>query len=105
MTMRSRQSGMTMISWAALIALIGFVGMFGFKLMPIYMEYSSINSALTTAAKDAVSGMIDLLTFRHKISPVHAYMLCSVAGDLRISEIVDIPNWVVSFYFPRVVFE
>ena len=26
-------------------------------------------------------------------------------GDLRISEIVDIPNWVVSFYFPRVVFE
>ena len=33
-----------------------------------------------------------------------AYMLCSVAGDLRISEIVDAPNWVVSFYFPRIVF-
>jgi hypothetical protein len=54
--MRARQSGLTMISWAVLIALIGFVGMFGFKLMPIYMEYSSINSALTTAAKDASSG-------------------------------------------------
>jgi acetamidase/formamidase len=35
----------------------------------------------------------------------HAYMLCSVCGDLRISEIVDAPNWVVSFYLPRVVFE
>ena len=32
-------------------------------------------------------------------------MLCSVAGDLRISEIVDQPNWVVSMYFPRMIFE
>ena len=32
-------------------------------------------------------------------------MLCSVAADLKISEIVDQPNWVVSCYFPRVVFE
>ena len=52
-----------------------------------------------------VSGMIDLLTKRHNISAVQAYMLCSVCADLRISEIVDMPNWVVSFYFPRVVFE
>jgi hypothetical protein len=45
-----------MISWTVLIALIGFVGMFGFKLMPIYMENSSINSALTTAAKNVQPG-------------------------------------------------
>ena len=47
--------------------------------------------------------MIDLLTSRHGMSAVEAYMLCSVCGDLRVSEIVDMPNWVVSFYFPRVV--
>jgi acetamidase/formamidase len=52
-------------------------------------------------AKEAVSRMIDLLVKDYKLSPVDAYMLCSVAGDLRISEIVDMPNWVVSFYFPR----
>jgi acetamidase/formamidase len=23
----------------------------------------------------------------------------------RISEIVDVPNWTVGFYFPRIVFE
>jgi hypothetical protein len=34
-----------------------------------------------------------------------AYMLCSVCGDLRIREIADMPNWVVTFYFPRVVLE
>ena len=49
--------------------------------------------------------MIDLLTRRHGIDPVEAYMLCSVCGDLRISEIVDQPNWIVSFYFPRLVFQ
>jgi acetamidase/formamidase len=56
-------------------------------------------------ARQAVSGMIELLSKQHGFSAVEAYMLCSVAGDLRISEIVDVPNWVVSFYFPRIVFE
>ena len=37
--------------------------------------------------------------------PVEAYMLCSVCADLRISEIVDMPNWVVSLYFPRIVLQ
>jgi len=66
---------------------------------------TGIGPDLMQGARDAVSGMIDLLTRRHGMSPVEAYMLCSVAGDLRISEIVDQPNWVVSFYFPRAVFE
>jgi acetamidase/formamidase len=39
------------------------------------------------------------------MKPVEAYMLCSVCADLRVSEIVDMPNWIVSLYFPRVVFE
>jgi amidase len=56
-------------------------------------------------ARDAVRGMIDLLTRRHGMSPVEAYMLCSVCADLRISEIVDVPNWLVSLYFPRIVLE
>jgi acetamidase/formamidase len=43
------------------------------------------------------------LSGQHGLSAVDAYMLCSVAGDLRISEIVDLPNWVVSFYFPRLI--
>jgi acetamidase/formamidase len=56
-------------------------------------------------ARAAVQGMIELLSARHGLAPVEAYMLCSVAADLRISEIVDQPNWVVSMYFPRLVFE
>lgn len=56
MNKRTRQSGMTMVSWILLIGLIGFVGIFGFKLFPIYMEYRSIDSALTTAAKNVEPG-------------------------------------------------
>jgi acetamidase/formamidase len=51
-------------------------------------------------ARSAVSQMVDLLCARYGMSAVDAYMLCSVCADLRISEIVDLPNWVVSFYFP-----
>lgn len=70
-----------------------------------YDVTTGIGADLMEGAKAAVSGMVDLLTQRHKISAVDAYMLCSVCGDLRISEIVDMPNWVVSFYFPRVVLD
>lgn len=61
-------------------------------------------SDLMTGARESLMRMIDLLGAEHGLSPVDAYLLCSVCGDLRISEIVDAPNWVVSFYFPRIVF-
>jgi acetamidase/formamidase len=70
-----------------------------------YEVTTGIGPDLTEAAKSAVSQMIDLLAGRYQMDPVEAYMLVSVCGDLRISEIVDMPNWVVSFYFPRCVFE
>jgi acetamidase/formamidase len=70
-----------------------------------YDVATGIGPDLMRAARDAVRSMVDLLTRRHGMSAVDAYLLCSVCGDLRISEIVDVPNWTVSFYFPRVVFE
>ena len=70
-----------------------------------YEVTTGIGPDLMEAARAAVMGMIDLLSRRHSMSAVDAYMLCSVCADLKISEIVDLPNWVVSLYFPRVVFE
>jgi acetamidase/formamidase len=70
-----------------------------------YEVTTGIGPDLMSGARDAVRRMIDLLCARHALLPVDAYMLCSVCGDLRISEIVDLPNWVVSFYFPRVVLD
>ena len=68
-----------------------------------YLVTTGIGRNLMQCAKDAVSGMIHLLCGTYDAAAIDAYMLCSVCGDLRISEIVDRPNWVVSFYFPKSV--
>ncbi len=70
-----------------------------------YYVTTGIGPDLMQGAKDAVSGMIDLLGKTHQLHAVDAYLLCSVCADLRISEIVDMPNWVVSLYFPRIIFD
>jgi acetamidase/formamidase len=69
-----------------------------------YEVTTGIGPDLMTGARESVMRMIDLLGAEHGMNPVDAYLLCSTCGDLRISEIVDAPNWVVSFYFPRIVF-
>ena len=57
---------------------------------------------LKEAARTAVREAIASLTAARGLTPSQAYILCSVCGDLRITEIVDAPNWVVGFYLPRV---
>ena len=53
--------------------------------------------------------MIDLLTGPTSPAPVplsreQAYILCSVACDLHISNMVDVPNYVVSNFLDLDVF-
>jgi len=66
---------------------------------------TGIGPDLMVAARDAVARMVDLLSAEYGMAPEDAYMLMSVCADLKISEIVDAPNWVVSFQFPRMVFD
>ncbi|MEO8560077.1 MAG: acetamidase/formamidase family protein [Rhodospirillales bacterium] len=70
-----------------------------------YEVTTGIGPDLMQGARDALSGMVELLAKKHGYQPVEAYMLCSVCADLKISSIVDVPNWVVSCYFPRQVLE
>ncbi|HEV7367604.1 acetamidase/formamidase family protein [Arenibaculum sp.] len=70
-----------------------------------YEVTTGIGADLMEAARGAVARMVDHLCRTRGMAAVDAYMLCSVCADLRISEIVDQPNWVVSFYFPRIVLE
>jgi acetamidase/formamidase len=59
---------------------------------------------LLEAACIAAREMVQLISAGHTMSELDAYLLCSVCADLRISEVVDEPDWIVSLYFPRVVF-
>jgi acetamidase/formamidase len=64
-----------------------------------------IGPDLMTAARDATRRMIEWLGREHGLEPVQAYLLCSVAVDLRISEIVDVPNYVVTAHCPLDLFD
>jgi acetamidase/formamidase len=64
-----------------------------------------VSPDLMEAARSATRDMVDLLCASRSLSRVDAYMLCSTCGDLRLSEVVDRPNWVVSMYLPRILFD
>jgi formamidase len=55
------------------------------------------------AARHALLNMIRLIMERGW-SREQAYCLCSVAVDLKLSEIVDVPNFVVSAFLPLDIF-
>ncbi|MFE9819904.1 acetamidase/formamidase family protein [Streptomyces sp. NPDC005773] len=62
---------------------------------------TGIGPDLMEAARDAVRALIDEITARTGLAPQDAYLLASVAADLRISEVVDAPNWVVTAHVER----
>jgi len=65
---------------------------------------TGVRDDLMDAASDAVSAMLDRLVARYDLSRPEAYVLCSVAADLKINEVVDAPNWVVSAYLADSLF-
>jgi acetamidase/formamidase len=69
-----------------------------------YYHTTGTGPDLMENAKNAVRDMIDWLVSDQGVSLHEAYALCSVAGDLKISEVVDLPNWVVSMTLPRGIF-
>jgi acetamidase/formamidase len=63
-----------------------------------------ISADLMEGARQAVRGMIEMVVERHGLEREDAYVLCSLAGDLKILEIVDAGVWNVGFTMPRSIF-
>jgi len=70
-----------------------------------YYATTGVAPDLLDATKDAIRAMIDHLGKEYGLEPQLAYALCSVAVNLRISEVVDMPNWVVSAVLPCHIFQ
>ncbi len=58
----------------------------------------------TVAARNALLNMIEHLQTTYGYSRQQAYALCSVAVDLKMSELVDVPNFVVTAVLPLDIF-
>ena len=63
-----------------------------------------IGPDLMEATKDAVRAMIRYLGRERGLTPNESYVLASVAVDLKLSEVVGAPNWVVSACLPQSIF-
>lgn len=69
-----------------------------------YFVTTGHGTDLASASKKAISYMIEYLVDTYRMTDEEAYMLCSVAVDLRISEIVNMPNVLVSAFLPNSIF-
>jgi acetamidase/formamidase len=56
-------------------------------------------------SQQAIRYIIDYLSSEHTMTREQAFCLCGAAVDLKISEIVDAPNWIVSAYLPLSIFK
>lgn len=65
---------------------------------------TGISEDLLDATKRATRQMVDHIHGERGLSREEAYILASVVVDLKINEIVDAPNWVVSAYLPESIF-
>jgi acetamidase/formamidase len=65
---------------------------------------TGVGGDLYAAAQDAVRAMVDHVAGRYGLSGEDAYLLASLCVDLKISEIVDAGQYIVSALLPEAVF-
>ncbi|HEY9389687.1 MAG TPA: acetamidase/formamidase family protein [Mycobacteriales bacterium] len=70
-----------------------------------YHATMGVATDLMTAARDATRAMVDHISHTYRIEPVDAYVLSSVVVDLKLTEVVDAPRWIVSAYLPLSIFD
>lgn len=69
------------------------------------IDLGNLNEDLTLAARNALIEMIDYMVREKGLTREQAYVLASVAVDLRIGQVVDLPNYIVSAVLNLDVFE
>ncbi len=69
-----------------------------------FFATTGVSGDLYAASQDAIRAMILHLTASYDLSPEDAYLLCSLVVDLKISEIVDGGQYIVSALLPEAVF-
>ena len=68
-----------------------------------YYAVTGFGTTIDEAAKKATRYMIDYLVNEHGLSRNDAYALCSLAGDLKIAEVVDVPHMLVTMHISKEV--
>lgn len=70
-----------------------------------YYAVTAFGETIDEAAEKATRYMIDYLEAEHGMDRYDAYALASLAGDLKIAEVVDVPHMLVTMHMPKEVIE
>jgi acetamidase/formamidase len=70
-----------------------------------YHAFVSSGPDLKVNAQNAVRRAIDYLTTRTDLSAEQALLVCSAVLDLKLSQVVNVPNLTVTSYLPEAIFE
>lgn len=70
-----------------------------------YYAVTGFGETIDEAAKKATRYMVDYLVEEKGMNRNDAYALCSLAGDLKIAEVVDVPHMLVSMHMPKNIFK
>lgn len=65
----------------------------------------NLSEDLTVAARAALIELIDYMVREHDLTREQAYIVASVAADLRVGQVVDVPNYAVSAVLSLDIFE
>lgn len=68
-----------------------------------YYATTGFAPTIDEAAKKATLYMVRYLQANHGLTVEEAYALCSLAGDLQIAEVVDLPNMLVTMHISKEV--
>lgn len=71
----------------------------------IHQDGRNASEDISLATRNALLNMIDYIVDVHGYSREQAYCLCSVAVDLKVSQVVDVPNLIVSAFLPQHIFD
>jgi formamidase len=68
-------------------------------------DLENLSKDISLAARNAVDGIVDYIVATYGYDRHQAYIIASVAVDVRIGQLVDVPNYGVTAILPLDIFE
>jgi len=72
---------------------------------PVIADLENLSNDINLAARNAIAGIVDYIVETYGYDRQQAYVIASVAVDIRIGQLVDAPNVGVTAILPLDIFE
>lgn len=87
MTYARSQKGMSLLSWLVVLAVVAFLASTAFKVVPHYLDYYSIEKAITSVETDKAA---DVRTIPEFYSYVDKALLLNNIRDLKLEDALEV---------------